>query len=249
MTQPVSNRIVLAELLSIWDAHARDGQVHLRTDLSHLATGVIVRGLTAHAVECGRGALTLYKASQPLAALPLIRAVMEDAITAAWLLGSQDAWKSFLSGGAQKRKVLLADLMRQDFGRAGAAARMDEMQKLIDSLGRISDSTVESRFRSVDATGALYTAYRVASSLTHAGPLLTDLYTMEAPGTPLGLAYRGHPAFTTTNAWLGTAATCLTHAMTVWDSCQTDRPDRQRLEGIAERLGVRSSFPVFRRHQ
>jgi hypothetical protein len=248
MTQSVPNRIVLAELLVIWDSHTRDGQVHLRTDLSHLATGVIIRGLAAHAVECARGALTLYKASQPLAALPLIRAVMEDAITAAWLLGSPDAWKSFLSNGAQKRMVLLNDIVRHDFGGAGAAARMDEMQQLISSLGKISDATVESRFHRVDSTGSLYTAYRVASSLTHAGPLLADLYTMEAPGTPLGLAYREHAAFTSTNAWLATAATCLTHAMTVWDSCQTDRPDRERLEAIAERLNVRSSFPIYHRN-
>lgn len=247
MTQPVPYRQVIDELLGIWDAHQGAGEVRMRADLSHVATGVLVRGLTAHAIASARGALTLYRASQPVAALPLIRAVMEDAVTAAWLVGTPEGWKSFLSDGAKKRRVILDEILKHEPGSAMAAETRDEMVVLADALGKITDGTIERRFAVIDPTGALYTTYRIGSTLIHAGPVLVDLYTEEVPNSPMGLGYREHASHTSTNGWLGAAASCLTHALTVWDQCQPARPDQAQLAAIAARLGVRSEFPIAER--
>jgi hypothetical protein len=119
MTTPIPYRVVMADLLRIWDARQEDGGTTLRADLSHARTPIIIRGIVAHAVASARGALTLYEQKQQMAALPLVRAVHEDAVTATWLLVADDAWKMFLARGEQQRAVVLRQIIDQGNRRRG----------------------------------------------------------------------------------------------------------------------------------
>jgi hypothetical protein len=243
----IDYRAVVAELLAIWDARAELDEVTMRGDLAHGTTPVLIRGLKAHAVDAARAVLTLYQAAQPVAAVPIVRALMEDALTAAWLLADADAWRSFISDGSQQRAKALREIMAR--GRDGSQAeteqRLKESEDLVEKLGTPTGHKVEQRFRVLDGgDGGLYLMYRLASSLSHAGPAIVDLYTGTDDRLPLGVYYRGHAAHSTAAMWIGATAGNLLHALNVWDLCQVDRPDRERLHAIAERLNLRTEFAV-----
>jgi hypothetical protein len=243
----IDYRAVVAELLAIWDASSELNEVTLRGDLAHRTTPVLIRGLTAHAVDSARAVLTLYQAKQPVAALPIVRLLMEDALTAAWLLADADAWRSFISDGSRQRAVALRKILSRGGGdsQAEIAERLKESEELVDNLGGPTNHNIEQRFRVLDGgDGGLYLMYRLASSFSHASPSIIDLYTGTDERTPLGVYYRGHAAHNTAAMWIGATAGNLLHALNVWDICQADHPDRDQLHAIADRLSLRTEFTV-----
>jgi hypothetical protein len=240
MTAALPYRNMLAELLALWDARHEDGGTVLKADLSHPATGVVIRGLTAHAVAASRGVLTLYKASQQIAALPLVRAVIEDAMTATWVYKDPEGWKMFIAAGEQQRVKALRNMIDQGIDPEATAKSLQEAQAVVDSVEKITHVNIENRFRVVDPTGRAYLHYRIASSLIHAGPALVDRYTTPAPETPIGLAYKKHPSHAAGNEWMAFTVHYLAQALQVWDLCQVSRPDRDALNDFARRLGVAS---------
>lgn len=245
-TARVDYRAAIAELLDLWENQARD-KVIVRTDLANQMTPLLIRGLTAHAVDSARAVLTLYRASQPVAAVPIVRAVMEDALTAAWLLTEPDASRSFVSYGVQLRKVALRELLLRGAGDSHAAitARLEECRELIEQLDTPKGHLIEQRFRSLDrGDGGLYLAYRLASQLSHASPSIVDLYLAADERAPQGVVLRPHAAHDTAAMWINFTATNLLHALTVWDICRAGRPDQAQLEAIGDRLGLRTEYAV-----
>lgn len=243
----IDYRSVVAELLAIWDTRVKENEATLRGDLAHPTTPVLIRGLAAHAVDCARAVLTLYQAKQPVAAVPIVRTLMEDALAAAWLLGEPDAWRSFISDGSKQRAIALRGILSRDPGdkQSEVAARLKESKDLIERLGDPTNHLIEQRYRTLDGgDGGLYLLYRLASSLSHPGPTIIDLYTGFDTRTPLGMHYRDHAAHTTAAMWIGVAAAHLLHALKVWDICQADHPDQERLHAIANRLGLRTQFNI-----
>lgn len=245
-TPRVDNRAVIADLLAIWDADA-SAKATVRTDLANQLTPVLIRGLTAHAVDSARAVLTLYRASQPVAAVPIVRTVMEDALTAAWLLAEPDASRSFVSAGVGKRAVALGAILRRGAGadHAAIATRLQESRDLIEQLGAPNGHNIEQRFQSLDGgDGGLYLAYRLASQLSHASPSIVDLYVGADERAPQGVYLRSHAAHDTAAMWISHTATNLLHALTVWDICRAGRPNQVQLEAIGDRLGMRTEYPV-----
>lgn len=242
----VDHRAVIAELLGLWESQARD-KVIVRTDLVNQRTPFLIRGLTAHAVDSARAVLMLYRASQPVAAVPIVRAVMEDALTAAWLLAEPGASSSFMSAGIMERATALRKILERGAGEdhAGIAARLEEGAELLKQLGTPSGHKIEQRFRSLDGgDGGLYLAYRLASQLSHASPSIVDLYLAADERAPQGVVLRPHAAHDTAAMWISFTATNLLHALTVWDICRAGRPDQAQLEAIGDRLGLRTEYPV-----
>jgi hypothetical protein len=248
-TPRVDSRAVIADLLAIWDADAME-KATVRTDLANHMTPILIRGLTAHAVDSARAVLTLYRASQPVAAVPIVRAVMEDALTAAWLLAEPDASQSFVSAGAMSRAVALRAILRRGAGEdhAAIAARLEQSRELVEQLGTPSGHTIEQRFQSPDGgDGGLYLAYRLASQLSHASPSIVDMYIGSDECAPQGVYLRRHAAHDTAAMWITHTATNLLHALTVWDICRAGRPDQAALEAIGDRFGMRTEYPVATR--
>ncbi|NQX34730.1 DUF5677 domain-containing protein [Herbiconiux sp. VKM Ac-2851] len=238
----IDYRAVLAELTSIWRSHSSERSIEVRSDLGRPTTPVLIRGLAAHAVECGQAILVLYKNSLPLPAVPIVRTLMEDAMTAGWLLVDEDAWRSFVSEAAQKKRTALREVLEMDPDNTPAAERMAESQQLLDDLGMPSNNKIQQRFRALEGGERLYLMYRAASALSHAESTVVDLYTEVDPRSPVGVVWRDHAAHTNASAWIAVAATHLLFALIAWDSCRLERPDQDRLESIATKLGVRADF-------
>ncbi|ROR80033.1 hypothetical protein SAMN06295974_1928 [Plantibacter flavus] len=239
----VDYRAVIRELLAIWAAQNKQ-TVITRTDLHDASVPVLVRGLTAHAVDCAGGVLTLYQNHQPVPAIPVVRALMEDATSAIWLIVDEKAWKSFIGFGAVTRRKALNSLLQLDPSDLLVADRLAETDDILDRLGSPSGYKIDQRMMKIEGAENWYLMYRAMSAMTHADSGVVDLYTAHNPENPLGVAFRNHAAFSNANSYIGVAATMLLLTLIAWDTCQSDHPDHERLTAIATDLGVQSSFSL-----
>ncbi len=245
MTAPTNYRAIIRKLLTIWDTETNRTTVELRTDIDFQVT-VLVRGLAAHAADCARGVLTLYEASQPVAAVPVIRSLMEDAVTAGWVLVVPEGWKALVSEGSRTRAAVLREAMAANtkWADATSEARRQEYAEQVKVLGAAPASykKFEQRLRALEGTDDMYMIYRYLSGLSHASAETVDLYTAPAPESPLQVRYRRQAAHSMAANLLSSAASSLLHALIAWDMTQVGRPHRASLDTVASELGVSNEW-------
>jgi hypothetical protein len=236
-------RAVIRQLIALWDANV-DLQSIERDPEVPAEVLVIVRGIVAHAVDCARGVLTLYQASQPVAAAPLIRTVMEDAITAGWVLVIPEGWKQLVSNGSRTRALVLAEALLQDPDDERTEARRQEYEEQVKQLGKPTRAftSFEQRLNAIEGTGSMYSVYRYLSALTHAGAETANLYTVPNPDSPYQTSYRTYAAHPMAGLLLLSAASSLLHALTAWDDARKGHPNRDALNAIAAELGIDNAW-------
>ncbi|MHC2186911.1 hypothetical protein ACVLV4_002578 [Rathayibacter agropyri] len=241
-TPSVDYRATLAELVAIWDAQADTPTVQIR--LLHSGhVPVAVRGLVAHAVDCGRATLTLYNAKQPAPAVPVIRTLMEDAITAHWLLINPEGWKGLMLDGAKNRKTVMGGILNRDPSGDTAADLLAKASAQMDEYSAHGSGwPFEQRARAVTGSDEMYLLYRLASNLSHAGAGVVDLYTGEQPDAALQVAFIPYASHGSAAGWLKVATALLLRALLAWDYVVVGRPLESQLTPVAERLGVSSTI-------
>ncbi|OII01445.1 hypothetical protein BIU95_07100 [Curtobacterium sp. MCBA15_007] len=236
---------MLRQLIEIWDTATAPTKVDVRTDIDFQVT-VLVRGLAAHAVDCARGVLALYEASLPVAAVPVIRSLMEDSVTAGWVLVIPDGWKDLLSDGSKARARILREAMeaKADGADAVSEARRLEYEQQVQELGPASPSFTkfEQRLNALDGTAGMYLVYRYLSGLTHSGAETVDLYTAQNPNPGLPVSWRRYAAHKMAALLLASASSSLLQALIAWDTTQVERPNKSALDEIAVQLGVSSEW-------
>lgn len=241
MPTPPDYRAIIRQLIEIWENAASRKTIPLRADLD-LQVTVLVRGLAAHAVDCSRGVLTLYEAGQPVAAGPLLRTLMEDSVTAGWVLVVPDGWKDLLSDGSKARARALREAMeaKSDGATGEWEERRQEYEDQARDLGPASPSYTifEQRLNAIAGTDGMYLVYRYLSGLTHAGADIVDLYTAGNPNPGLPVTYRRFAAHSMAALLLGHGVASLLQALIAWDTTQPGRPNRTELDKIASELGV-----------
>lgn len=237
----IAYRAELRALIALWDADRDVRSFQVRAD-SHHSVPIIIRGLVAHAVDCARAVLVLYESSLPLPAAPVIRVLIEDAVTAGWVLVTPDGWRYFLAGGADQRRKALNALLQDDPTNEQSLARLAELTAMIDDLGRSPQyEIIEQRIASLDGMGQLYQLYRFVTWLSHAGTEVAERYTGPAD-TAVGVAFRPSASHPTASVLLEVATNSLLQALIAWDCALVDRAHEDELNEIADRLGVRSSW-------
>ncbi|TCL87845.1 hypothetical protein EDF31_102554 [Curtobacterium sp. PhB142] len=238
---PTDHRAVIRRLIAIWDAEADRKTVAVRTDID-LQVTVLVRGLTAHAVECAQGVLALYAASHPVAAVPIIRSLMEDSVTAGWVLVVPNGWKDLLSNGSKARAQALRGAMEAKASGADDdwEVRRKEYEDQVKDLGPASPSFTifEQRLNAIEGTQGMYLVYRYLSGLTHAGAETVDLYTAGNPNAGLPVSYRRHAAHGMAALLLAHTSMSLLQSLIAWDTTQVGRPHQAELDSIADQLRV-----------
>jgi len=242
---PLDYRAIIRQLIQIWDDDSGQKTVPVRTDLD-LQVTVLVRGLAAHAVDAGRGVLALYEAGLPVPAVPIIRTLMEDSVTAGWVLVVPDGWKDLLSDGSKARSRALREAMEAKAGGATNEweARRQEYEDQVRDLGPASPSykVFEQRLNAIAGTDGMYLVYRYLSGLTHAGADIIDLYTAGNPAPGLPVTYRRFAAHSMAALLLGHGAISLLQALIAWDTTLPARPHQTELDNISGQLGVMSEW-------
>jgi hypothetical protein len=228
---------LMSELLRIWDLETQSGVVLIRADDFHKAIPVIVRGLAAHAVDCARAIVLLYEKGVEAAAIPIIRALVEDVITMEWMLKSPDSWKVVRNKSAKQQLGSLEDYLSRMPSDVFLDARREDLRASLEERQLPVGWTVEGRAK-VDASGATpsYELYRIASDLTHAGMGVVEMYTEVDPYSPLGVRFLSKAELPDARAWFSVATSMLSRAILAWNEMLSNDPFGPRVQAISAEM-------------
>jgi hypothetical protein len=231
--------IYLHKMIELWTKGTRS--VWKARASTQVANGPLIYSHAAHVAELSEGVETLYRAGQDFAALPLIRASIESAMTAAYLLAAPDKTHAFVRGGVGSRLVVLRKLKARGVDVDDALA---QAQLTFDSLAEYASEQarqIRMRFEALDGGEEMYITYRIASGLCHPGEMLAEEYTVQTDDkthNDLGIGMLGHAKNDTPLPWLGTQIAMLVLAQTAADRMLVKRAHKTQLDNAAKWLGM-----------
>ena len=234
--------VIIQQLVDLWDTDV-DGhtQVPLRPDLE-LQASVAIYGLTAHAVDCAQAISVLYETGHKIAAVPLIRTLFEDSVTAGWILVIPDAWKSMWSQGLKDRAAVIKEGLPDHPDDKEAEGRHADYLAQHNELGNAKGWKFEQRVNVLAGTQSMYLIYRFASGLTHAGLSVIDTYMTESVATSIPVSYRRTGYHPTSDLFHSLAVGSLLQALIAWDCSQANRRHKHVLDSIASELGISNEW-------
>lgn len=242
-TPPVDtrdSRAVLRYLIALWESQDLTEEVSFLSE--RVQAGLAVWALTSHAVECGRAVLTLYNAKQPITAAPVVRLLLEDAVTAGWLVVYPQNFRALVKKGVDERWKLFKELMARDGFADWAAGVHEDALALADELRDAGGFVLEQRMKELAGTDGLYSHYRLLTRLSHAGTGVVDLYLMTDDRSPAGVGLRTFGALPEAGGTIGIAAAMLNAALIAWDCSRVQRRWETELTTLAERMGVSTEW-------
>jgi hypothetical protein len=177
----VRNRI--DELVARWREGAVDDVAAARRDGDVVA--VVVHGLAAHAHSLAHGVRLIDDAGGEPSMVPLARQVIECAVTAMWVEkygrraalmvtyddthGRVETFKAFVKAGVPDE---------------GEIARWQQSLDGLEPDKSPSSTKFWQRCEELDGMAGVYAMYRAFSAVSHAGGMVTDLYTTAVEATP-----------------------------------------------------------------
>ena len=180
-------------------------------------------------------------------AVPLIRLLLENMITAVWLYLYPDRARALVHEGLRNRVAAIREIIGH--GAAGFTQEtLDEWTGYLDEFGadaRQEGRHFEKRCKAIVDGLGVYTTWRMASSLSHAGMSMIDFYLVEAAKSddnPLGIALNHSATLPSHEAWLGTAACTLLGSMKAYDLISAKGRQKTQIVDGAKRMGIGLEF-------
>lgn len=229
-------RAEIGKMLKLWDTQKR-GMVRLRDGLEPGA-GFMIHALTNHVVRLTRAVLLETEAGLDVEIMPQVRLSIECAMTAAWLLVTDNAGSALMYEGARQRRVALEAMVKQGHsgepGLSQARMILDQLEGWQSGQGR----NVEQRFEALADGETVYVAYRIASATSHAGVGLGDFYAEPSDVGTLGLGLRLDAPLEDVDTWVGIQGVMLLRTMIAMNEADVRWKRGTQLRRFARRLGV-----------
>jgi hypothetical protein len=233
--------------IDLWDRD-RDRQVTMLVEYAN-AGGPVIWSLANHSVELCRTLLLLSEQNRLIVAMPLMRLMIENAVSAVWLHLKPEAGRAMVAEGLRQRVAAIREIISQDA--AGFTQEtLDDWQSQLDEFkidAHPEGKSFEQRCLAIDGGGSLYTTWRVASSLSHAGMAIGDFYLESAEITnsnPLGIEMHPDAVLSPHEAWLGTSICMLLTSLKAFDYVTEKRRFRAQIDAGAKRMGIELNFKL-----
>lgn len=235
----------MQSFIDLWD---RDRRVPVELQVEYAYTsGPVIWSLANHSVELTRTILLLSEQDRLVVAVPLIRLLLENMITGAWLYLSPSGARALVHEGLRTRVAAIREVLQR--GSAGfTPGLLEEWKGHLDEFE--GDATAEGRIfeqRCLALVGGpgIYTTWRMASSLSHAGLSMSDFYLVaveKSDQNPLGVALNRDNTLPSHEAWLGTAACALLGSMKTFDLISGRASFETQLADGARQMGIDVEF-------
>lgn len=207
-------RSLIEKMCALWDSIMDDPRgAQYRTDVLDIQRIVAIRAHTHHATRTARALLAVDEISGGIEKSPLIRLLLECAVTAAWLLLTPGSGHTLIRDGADQRRKALDQLA--SMGHSTSPGH-EQAQKVIADLEDAEGPRAfifTQRCESLADGLNLSMLYRVLSAESHAGLGIADFYSIADESSEIGLAFDPDHQDATPVATLGTAACLLLLAL------------------------------------
>jgi hypothetical protein len=226
----------MENLCDLWDT-APPGTVAYRGELDS-ARAVGIRTHTHHAVRASRAVLQLDLTTAGIELVPLVRLIMECAVTAAWLLLTPGSGHALIRDGASQRLKALNTLTTLGENSGPAKEQAEEALEQLEDASGPRSFAFEQRCLRLDGGDRLYLTYRVFSAESHSGMGIADFYSVATKSSPIGIAFNPEAASSVRAPTIGIAARMLLLALNADELARAKPTHTTQIEKAAKRLGV-----------
>ncbi len=223
-------------LCDLWDG-ASAGTVQYRGELDP-ARAVGIRTHTHHAVRAARAVIQLDLTTTGIELVPLVRLMMECAVTAAWLLLTPGSGEALIRDGASQRLKALNTLTAFGEEPGSAKAQAEEALAQLEATSGPRSFAFEQRCQRLEGGDRLYLTYRVFSAESHSGIGIADFYAVATESSPIGLAFNPEAVSSVRAPTIGIAACMLLLALNADELARSKPTHTTQLAKAAKRLGV-----------
>lgn len=205
--------------------------------------GLVIWSLANHSVELSRSILDLSSRDRLVVSVPLIRLLIENLVTSEWLYLMPDAGRALIHEGLRTRVAG----MREATERGTDGFTQESLDSWMTELASVAaDASFEgrsfqARCHALVGGDALYTTWRVASALSHAGLAMSDFYVVPSEASdenPLGVGVARGRKLPGHEHWLGVAAAALLRTIKAYDLVSLPHGFAGSLDACARELGV-----------
>ncbi|MBF4563942.1 DUF5677 domain-containing protein [Plantibacter sp. VKM Ac-2876] len=229
----------LDKLTGLWTKHS---DRPWRVDSTRHGTNVaLISAFVSQANSLSAAVVLLYRAGLAFEALPLVRSVMELAVTASWLAVYPDRTPNLLNASAKERKSLLEGIVQRGFDAADALEQIEDTLEYLGDKSTGSGRSIKSRCDALAGGSEVYLMYRAISSLCHPSNTLADAFTEVVETSvenPWGLVLRGNPENELEVNWLGMNLAMLLRAQIAADMVLERPRHSTQLSRLARRMGL-----------
>lgn len=228
---------VLDDIVRTWRVGTGGPTVHTRFARQFVP---VTWANTCHLVALADGLVTLHRAGLHLAAMPLVRQIIEFAMRCVWMERYRENVGAVIVEGAKKRRLALETAVSTGILASDdpvvAEAREVVANAVLDHA--TSGKVFETLCKEIQGGEKIYAYYRIASNYTHPSLMLTDLYLVEDKTSPVGLRLATSARSTPEDAWLGISTSLVILGCLAWDRVDRNHPHRALLRGYAKEFGV-----------
>lgn len=175
---------IIDELLDVWSTQIEHLSEDLQREGLHKSVPIIVHGLTAHVADLARATALLYRADVTVAAIPLIRAMIEDVATIDYVLENDEGWKDVQDASFKQRRLILNDFEATGEVQPWFEKARSHLEWMREN-GAKDPRPIKARFEDAEpGRVSMYTQYRNLSDEIHAGMGVVTKYTEADPEQP-----------------------------------------------------------------
>jgi hypothetical protein len=201
--------------------------------------GVMIWSYTHHAVELMRTVLDLSEQNRMIIAIPLIRLMTEDAMTAVWLYLEPRNARAVVHEGFRQRRAAFQDILAS--GAAGFDdSDLDDANEILNAFADAdlpAGRRLDARCKEIVDGFNVYCSWRVMSSYSHAGMAMGDFYLRETDEAP-GIVLNPDAIMGQHEAWLGTAICMMIAALKACNEIDAKGHLRTQIERASAKMGV-----------
>lgn len=230
---------VLKELIALWESHGTSIAVPKIGD--SIMTGVAIQVQVEHAVRVSEAVIVLAREGLFIQVAPLVRLVLECAVSAAWYTLHPDNVKSSMLEAARLKNLLIEGLGGLTDSPYEPHAEWTKISEELAEFRSAEAHQFEQRCSALAGGSYLYPYYRLLSEASHGGTALVEEYMDEVPKStdnPTGFAFHRHAPYKYRDGALALNVVVLALALRAWDDIAPDHPDRAQIDEIAERIGA-----------
>lgn len=223
----------------MWEAHGDSVEVPIIS--GSLLPGMCIQTQVEHAVRLTEAVLLLVKQGLFIQVAPLVRMVMECAVTAAWWTLNPDNVKGSAAEAARMKRLLIQGMSVAAGENYTPHADWEEMAEEFDAYKTAESQKFEQRCNALQGGTPVYTYYRLLSEVSHGGTAVLEEYLEQVPETkenPYGYAFQRHAPYKFFDNVLAIHVVMLGYAMRAWDNITKDHPDADALDELGTVLGT-----------
>ena len=205
-------------------------------------TGIGTYVLARHAVETNRAILLLWNQGMQLQAIPLMRALMESAVTASWMTITKDSGLASLHFVATERIKLLNDLQQISSYENDGISQWEEIKKQHSSSASSEAKQFEQRCNSLEGGEGIYAIYRLLSGLSHPSLNLVESYTKQDIRSEHGFIFTDAHLQKLEETLLAFNTCMLALALAAWGKYEESGALALKVRTLGDRFGIRTKI-------